>query len=112
MTGGDRRWALRRALDIDMGIAALRGWRRCARLERGQDIADRTAADFLYGDADLDGVGKGEAGEINTTAFDDEADDVAGDRIEQAGLDQDAVHRRVEKEIIGGVVDMAVGVVV
>ena len=112
MAGRDRRRALASAGDIDMGVAALGGSQRRAGLERRDAIAHRAAPDFLDREANLDRVGKGEAGEIDAMGFDDEADDFARRRIEQAGLDQNGVHRRVEKIIIGRIVDMAVRVIV
>ena len=43
------------------------------------------------------------------TGLDDEADGWAGDRIQQATLDQPGVHRRIEPRVVDDVVGMAVG---
>jgi hypothetical protein len=45
-------------------------------------------------------------------ALGDDANDRARRRVEQAGLDQNPVHRRVEERVIGDIVEMPVGVVV
>lgn len=63
-------------------------------------------------DADLDEIGKREAGKKPAIALDDQSDDRTDGGIEQSGLDEQGVHRRVEKLVIGDIVEMAVRIVV
>ena len=44
--------------------------------------------------------------------FDDDADDLAGDYIQPTLGDQVIVHHRIEIGVIGGVVDVTVGIVI
>jgi hypothetical protein len=101
-----------RALDVDMGVMRLGARERRAGLERREPVARRRTPETLDRDADLDGIGKGQAGEEPAAVFDDDADRRAADGIEQTRLDEDPVHRRVEEGVIGDVVEMAIGVVV
>jgi hypothetical protein len=67
---------------------------------------------MLDRDADLDRIGKGQAGEKPAPALGDDADHRTGRGIEQSRLDQNPVHRRVEEGVIGDVVEMAIGIVI
>src|ERR1700677_1772684 len=100
------------AIDVDMGVASLRAGDRRARLERPQRVAHRGAAEILYFHADFNFVRQRQARKKQAIAFRYEADDRTGTRVQQAGLDQDSIHCRVEKFVIGDVVQMAVDVVV
>src|ERR1700677_4719409 len=100
------------AIDVDMVVASLRAGDRRARLERPQRVAYRGAAEMFHFHADFDSVGIRQARKKSAIAFRYEADDRTGAGIQQAGLDQDSIHRRVEKFVIGDIVQMAVDVVV
>lgn len=67
---------------------------------------------MLDGEAQFDGLGVGEGMAVAAAGLDDEANRVARQDVEQAGLDQPGVHRRVEPGIIDHIVDVPVGVVV
>src|SRR4051794_7070752 len=57
-------------------------------------------------------VGKGQFGKIAAAGLDHQPDLRAGGGIEQAIVDQPAVHRRVEQPVVNDIVHMAVDVIV
>src|SRR5271170_1056272 len=99
-------------LDVDVGVASLRAGHRRALLECRQRVADRGAPEALHFHADFDSVGVRQTREKSAIALGHKTDDRTGAGIQQAGLDEDLIYRRVEKLIIGDVVQVAVDVVV
>ena len=83
-----------------------------ALLEQADLITDRRITQPGNAHAGLDGLRKGERREIVAAGLDHQADDGAGMDIQPGFLDQKAVHRRVEEAIIGGIIDVAVDVVI
>src|SRR3984957_11051514 len=106
----NRNRAVRRTLDIDVGVTASRGGLLSPGFEHCEMITHRGAAEMLDRDADFGRLGIGEAGVEMAVAFDDQADDRARSWIEQSRLDEDRVHRRIEQRIVDDVVEMSVGV--
>ena len=80
---GNRNRAVRRPLDIDVGVAASRSGLFSAGFEHREVVAHRGAAEMLDRDADFRRLGIGKAGVETAVAFDDQADDRARGRIEQ-----------------------------
>src|SRR3546814_16091108 len=67
---------------------------------------------MFYGQANVDGLRIGQGNGIAAARLHDQADRIAPARIEQPGLDQPAIHGRVEPLIVDRIVDMPIGVVV
>src|SRR3984885_5632578 len=99
-------------IDVDVGVASLRAGHRRALLERRQGVADRGAPEALHFHADFDSVGVRQTREKSAIALGHKTDDWTGAGIQQAGLDEDLIYRRVEKLVVGDVVQVAVDVVV
>src|SRR4051794_37416920 len=77
-----RHRALRVAVDIDVHEMTLRGGKLRALREDADLVAHRGGTDAVDDDADLDGLGEGEGGEIGAAGLDHEADDGRGHRLE------------------------------
>ena len=90
----------RLAADIDVGEMAFR--RRLVRAlgEDAEPVGHARAAEPLDAEADLDRLGIGERRGVAAAGLDDEADRIASRDVEQPGLDQPAVHRRVEPGVM------------
>jgi hypothetical protein len=99
-------------IDIDVGVASLRAGHRRALLEGRQRVANRGAPQALHFHADFDSVGVSQTREKSAIALGHKTDDRTGAGIQQAGLDEDLIHRCVEKLVIGDVVQVAVNIVV
>jgi hypothetical protein len=93
------------------GRTPLRGGERRAILVRPDAIAHRTRRNCLDREADVDSLGKSQTGKIVAAVADREANDFAGSRIEQGRRDEQGIDRAVKKRIIGGVVDVAAGII-
>ena len=80
--------------------------------EYAEIVADGRAAQMRDPHADLYGVRKSDACEIGAACLDDETHHRAGSGVENAGLDKELVHRRVEEGVINDIIDVTVDVVV
>src|SRR5260370_21923835 len=110
--GGNRRGAAGGPVDVDVHEVAGGGRLRVAGAEEGQLVAHAGIAQLRHAHARIDRVGEGERAGEAAARLHHHSEDRAQRQVENAAVEEEAVHCRVEERVVHGVVDVAVDVVV